>query len=119
MSYRFIVILLSLFIITTVVGGVVYFGRTGTPLPTVGPSDRPIGGGDGGGFACGPDLVCDPTTQYCSAFFGGPAGVPPNYRCADLPDGCPSPPTCECISTGIGYKCTESGGGITVTSTAP
>jgi len=74
----------------------------------------------GGTFACGPDLVCDPTTQYCSAFFGGPGGVPPNYRCTDLPDDCPSRPTCECIpGIGIGYRCTESGGSITVTHTAP
>lgn len=37
MNHRFIVILLGLFIITTVVGGVVYFEKTGIPLPTVGP----------------------------------------------------------------------------------
>ena len=79
------------------------------------------GRGDGGrGLACGPNLVCDPTTQYCSTFFGGPVGVPPGYTCVDLPDGCPSPPTCGCIrGRGIGCECTESGGRITVTCTAP
>jgi hypothetical protein len=78
-------------------------------------------GGDGGSsLACGPNLVCNPTTHYCSAFFGGPVGVPPNYVCADLPDDCPSPPTCECIrGIGIGCECTESSDGITVTCTAP
>lgn len=71
------------------------------------------------GLACGPNLVCDPTTQYCSVFFGGPVGVPPSYACADLPEDCPSPPTCEYIRTGIGCKCAESDGRITVTCTAP
>lgn len=37
MSYRFIVVLLGLFIITAVVSGVVYFEETGISLPTVGP----------------------------------------------------------------------------------
>ncbi len=76
-------------------------------------------GGDGGGFACGPDLVCDPTTQYCSALFGGPPGVPPGYSCVDVPN-VPPPLTCETIpNIGIGCECTESDGGVTVTCTAP
>jgi hypothetical protein len=85
------------------------------PVLTVGGS----GGGDGGGFACGPDTVCNRTTQYCSVLFGGPRGVPPSYACVDLPDGLPSPPTCESIPVAIGCECIESGGGITVTCTAP
>lgn len=72
-----------------------------------------------GGFACGPDTVCDRTTQYCYVLFGGPRGVPPSYTCVALPDRCPSPPTCECIPAGIGCECTKSDGGITVTCTAP
>src|SRR4029434_2816978 len=86
---------------------------------------RPTGGrdsgGDGGrGFVCGRNLVCNPTTQYCSVFFGGPAGVPPNHGCTDLPDRCRSHRACDCVpSAGRGCKCTESGGGITVTCTAP
>lgn len=79
------------------------------------------GGGDGGGdggLACGPNLVCNPATQYCSVLFSGPM-VTPNYACADLPEDCPSPPTCECIRAGIGCDCTESDSRVTVTCTAP
>ena len=72
----------------------------------------------GGTFACGPDLTCDPTTQYCWVVIGGPKGVPPSYSCVDVPDV--GWPTCESIpDIGVGCECTESDGGITVTCTAP
>jgi hypothetical protein len=71
-----------------------------------------------GDFACGPNLTCDATTQYCSIVVGGPKGAPRGYSCVDAPD-VSSPPTCERISA-VGCECTElNGGGITVTCTAP
>ena len=73
----------------------------------------------GGSFACGPDLTCDPTTQYCWVLIGGPTGVPPGYSCVDVPNVAPRL-TCETIpDIGIGCECAESDGGITVTCTAP
>jgi len=73
----------------------------------------------GDNFACGPDLTCDPTTQYCWVLIGGPTGVPPGYSCVDVPN-VPPPLTCKTIpSIGIGCECAESDGGITVTCTAP
>jgi hypothetical protein len=75
--------------------------------------------GAGGAFACGPDLACNPATQYCYVSIGGPTGVPPGYRCVDVPDVAP-PLTCETVpNIGIGCECTESDDGITVTCTAP
>ncbi len=73
----------------------------------------------GDGFACGPDLICDPAAQYCYVLIGGPKGVPNDYSCVDISaEG--SLPTCETIpNIGIGCECTESDGGITVTCTAP
>ena len=74
---------------------------------------------EGGGFACGPDLTCDPTTQYCYVVIGGPKGVPPGFSCVDVPNVTP-PLTCETIpDVGVGCECVESDGGITVTCTAP
>jgi hypothetical protein len=78
-------------------------------------SQEPVGRGD---VACGPNLVCASTTQYCSVRFGGPVGVPPSYACAELPRDCPSR-TCECFRAWIGCKCAEPGSQITVTCTAP
>lgn len=70
-------------------------------------------------FACGQELTCNPTNQYCSVMIGGPAGVPPIYSCVDVPD-ISRRPTCENIpDIGIGCQCAESGVGITVTCTAP
>lgn len=91
-------------------------------LPNPGGTDS--GDGAGGGargqtFACGPKVVCNPTTQYCSRSSGGPVGVPEHYSCVPLPKNCPPTPTCGCIQTEIGCTCTESGGHITVICTAP
>lgn len=73
----------------------------------------------GGGFACGPDLACDPATQYCAVVIGGPKGTAPGYSCVDLPDAF-SPPTCERIADIIGgCACQQSNGGVTVTCAAP
>jgi hypothetical protein len=69
-------------------------------------------------FVCGPDLACNPTTQYCFVVLGGPRGVSPGYQCQDLPADCSSS-TCECFSSSFGSKCTESDGDITVITTAP
>ena len=73
----------------------------------------------GQAFACGPDITCDRSTQYCSVFSGGPVGVPRNYACAALPDNCLSKPSCACLPERLGCACSETGGGITVTCTAP
>jgi hypothetical protein len=73
----------------------------------------------GGGFACGPNLACDPSTQYCSVVVGGPKGVPPGYSCVDV-SAVTAAPTCETIpAIGVGCECTEANGGVTVTCTAP
>lgn len=73
----------------------------------------------GGGFACGPDLACEPATQYCAVVIGGPKGVPPGYGCVAPPEAIFSP-TCENIpDIGAGCECQELNGGITVTCTAP
>ena len=73
----------------------------------------------GSGFACGPDLACNPTTQYCSVLIGGPKGVPPSHSCVDVLDVGPWP-TCESIpDIGVGCECAESDGGIRVACTAP
>lgn len=71
------------------------------------------------GFACGQDLICDPTAQYCYVLIAGPKGVPTSYRCVGISaEG--SLLTCETIpNIGIGCECTESDGGTTVTCTAP
>jgi hypothetical protein len=75
--------------------------------------------GAGGGFACGPDLTCDSTTQYCYVLIGGPKGVPPGYSCVDVSNVAP-PLTCETIpDIGVGCECADSDGDITVTCTAP
>jgi len=74
---------------------------------------------NGGPFACGPELTCDSTKHYCSVFYGGPAGVPPSYACADLPKSAPPPPTCESIPSQLGCTCTESDDRITVTCRTP
>jgi hypothetical protein len=73
------------------------------------------------GLACGSDRTCDPAREYCSVFIGGPAGIPPDHRCAPLPADCPSPPTCECIPEAvIGCRCVVSPEGeLTLTCTAP
>ena len=73
----------------------------------------------GQAFACGPELVCNPATQYCSVFAGGPVGVPKSYACAALPDNCLSNPSCNCLPERIGCTCDQSDGRITVTCTAP
>ena len=70
------------------------------------------------GSPCGPDLACN-ATQYCSVLIAGPKGVPPSYRCVEAPGAGPSP-TCKTIpDPGVGCKCIELNGGITVTCTAP
>ncbi len=72
-----------------------------------------------GGFACGPDLGCNPATQYCNILIGGPKGVPTSYSCVDVSD-VGSRLTCETIpNIGIGCECTEADGEVTVTCTAP
>jgi hypothetical protein len=70
-------------------------------------------------FACGPDLVCNASTQYCSVFAGGPVGVPKSYSCTTLPDTCLPNPSCGCLPERLGCTCTESEGRLTVTCTAP
>ena len=73
----------------------------------------------GGGFACGPDLTCNSSTQYCHVVIGGPKGVPPGYQCVDVPAVVPGL-TCDTIpDIGIGCECTEGSGGVTVTCSAP
>lgn len=73
----------------------------------------------GGGLACGPAFTCDAETQYCYVMLGGPAGVPPGYRCENVRN-LGSPLTCETIpAIDIGCKCAESDSGVTVTCTAP
>ena len=73
----------------------------------------------GGGLACGPDLICNPATQYCHVLIGGPKGVPPGYNCVDVPIVGPEP-TCDTIpDIGLGCECTDADGGVTVTCTAP
>lgn len=72
-----------------------------------------------GGFACGPDIGCNPATQYCNILIGGPKGVPSSYSCVDVSD-VGSRLTCETIpNIGIGCECTEADGEVTVTCTAP
>jgi hypothetical protein len=73
----------------------------------------------GGGFACGPDITCNPASQYCNILIGGPKGVPPGYECVDVAGVGPGL-TCDTIpDPGIGCECTEADGGVTVTCTAP
>ena len=92
-------------------------GFSGTAAGVAAARSRAV---EGSGLACGPALVCEQTTQYCITVFRGPAGAPPAHSCADFPESGLSPPTCESIQgMGIGCKCTESDGGITVTCTAP
>jgi hypothetical protein len=49
--------------------------------------------------ACGPDLVCDRTSQICVSH--GPVGPAVLHACEPVPAGCQSDRSCGCAGTGL------------------
>lgn len=87
-------------------GGTTSDGGGGSDNPCfpdicTGPSSSGTGDGGGAGscpeeVACGGDgATCDPTTEFCESFAGGPAGSGTSYSC--IPFGDCAPDDCECL----------------------
>ncbi len=62
-------------------------------------------------FACGPTLQCARGEQFCQVITGGAAGSAARYSCNALPRGCFPTPSCACLSSGGGARCTQSAQG--------
>jgi hypothetical protein len=75
-------------------------------------------------FACGPDLRCRTSLDYCFVTRGGPPPGATTYRCAAVPAACMPTPTCTCLQNQVGVtagaSCAEAGPGeLTMTLDAP
>ena len=70
------------------------------------------------GFACGPELACNRSTQYCAVVVGGPKGMATGHTCVDVPDAI-APLTCESINVPVGSECADTEEGVVVTTHAP
>jgi hypothetical protein len=75
-------------------------------------------------FTCGPSDVCDPQTQFCYGISVGMLTAAPVDGCNAFPESCPSPPTCDCVTSlvtdcnGI-LSCEQEGDRITVVCSYP
>ena len=74
-------------------------------------------------YACGADLQCQTSGEYCESTTGGMPVVPTSFRCVKLPAACQSSPTCACLEAqGVGgsASCNQRGTGeLFVTLAAP
>jgi len=71
-------------------------------------------------FACGPELTCTASGQFCSVFVPGVKGADTSYTCEDTPDACLGGYSCGCLEDagvfGAEGDCTAGGdGAVTVT----
>src|SRR5438128_1105546 len=55
-------------------------------------------------FACG-SAYCDDASQYCYQRWAGGRSAAPEVGCNDLPPGCLTAPSCDCVRAAIGDAC--------------
>jgi hypothetical protein len=84
------------------------------------PNDNASGTDCGDAFACGPDLSCSRTTQYCESLTSGP--IPdPVYTCNDAPEDCSGSLSCACLAEAAPFgRCSATpDGGLVIEESAP
>ena len=66
-------------------------------------------------FACGENLTCDRSTQYCFVEYPGVEGADIVHSCVDHPRECLPNVTCEClVSDPLKMECAEAAGAFTL-----
>ena len=83
------------------------------------------GASDAATLACG-STPCNPATEYCYLFSGGPArpdgGSFGSASCHPLPAACTTTRTCACVRGAEAMcitRCTDTGGGVVANCDAP
>jgi hypothetical protein len=68
-----------------------------------------------GDFACG-HIFCDAATEYCRRSVSDVVGVPDDWTCVALPNGCNPTADCDCLSGEVcGDMCSVTGDGLRLT----
>ena len=63
-------------------------------------------------FDCGSGVRCQVHQEYCSVQHSDVAGLPDEYQCHAVPNGCAEEVTCSCLSTTIAFdECTAADDG--------